>query len=127
MEKLLVSCGVALAGLLARGVYRDAQETRRRRSSPLQFNEALTPVDFIEIVQEAARRTSRVRDAVVAGMTIVLHVRSNTGLSIWNAEVDFNDYGHLTGTYWLNTENSNSAIPKHFADLVQAEIMQRIR
>lgn len=59
-------------------------------------------------------------------MTIVLHVKSNTGLSIWNAEVDFNDYGRLTGTYWLKAENSNSVVPTHFADLVQAEIMQRI-
>ncbi|WP_457966867.1 hypothetical protein M1E17_09275 [Arthrobacter sp. D1-29] len=122
-----MSGGVALAGVAARRIYLDAQETRRRRSSPLQFNDALTPVDFIEIVQEAARRTPRVRDSVVTGMTIVLHVKSNTGLSIWNAEVDFNDYGHLTGTYWLNTENSKSAVPKHFADLVQAEIKQRIR
>ena len=118
---------MAIAGAVATGIFRNAAETRRRKGSPLQFDDALTPADFSAIVQEAARRTPRVKHSEVVGMTIVLHVRSNTGLSMWRAEADFNDYGRLSGTYWLSSENSNSVIPRHFADLVQAEIRRCLR
>lgn len=117
---------MAVAGAVARGIFRNVTETRRRKGSPLQFDDALTPADFSAIVQEAARRTPRVRHSEVVGMTIVLHVRSNTGLSMWRAEADFNDYGRLSGTYWISSENSGSVIPNHFADLVQAEIQRRL-
>lgn len=79
---------------------------------------------FNEIVQESARRTPRVERTAITGMTVDLQIRSNTGLTTWNAEVDFNDYGHLTGTYWLNSENKDSVIPKFFADLVESEIIR---
>lgn len=118
---------MAAAGILAREIFRNAAETRRRKGSPLQFDDALTPADFRAIVQGAARQTPRVKHAEVVGMTIVLHVRSNTGLSVWRAEADFNDYGRLTGSYWLSSGNSESVIPRHFADLVQAEIHRRLR
>ena len=125
-EKLLLSGGVAIAGIAAKRVYGNFQETRRRKSSPLQFTEALSPMTFNEIVQEAARKTPRVKGIAITGMTVDLHIRSNTGLTSWNTEVDFNDYGRLTGTYWLNSENKDSVIPKFFADLVESEIIRRI-
>lgn len=34
--------------------------------------------------------------------------------------------GHLTGAYWLETENSDSLIPEHFADAMQQQIKSRI-
>ena len=59
-------------------------------------------------------------------MTVTLHVKSNSGLSTWSAELDFNDYGHLTGAYWLSTENTQSIIPKHFADALQEQVRSRV-
>jgi hypothetical protein len=46
-------------------------------------------------------------------MTVTLRVGSISGLSTWEAEIGFNHYGHLTGAYWLDTENTDSLIPEH--------------
>ena len=126
LDKLLTGGGAVLIGAVARNLYRDAQETRRRKNSPLCFDEGLTQSEFIEIARDIAKRTPRVKDVVVTGMTVTLHVGSISGLSIWTAEIDFNDYGHLTGRYWLDTVNSDSLIPKHFANAVRAQIEGRV-
>lgn len=126
LDKLLTGGGIVVAGLLARSAYQDAQETRRRRASPLCFDEGVTQSEFIALARDVGKRTPRVGDVVVTGMSVTLFVRSNSGLSTWTAEIDFNDYGHLTGTYWLSTENSDSVIPEHFANALQAQIQSRV-
>ena len=126
LDKLLTGGAVVLVGALARTAFRDAQETQRRKNSPLCFDDGLTQNEFIEIARDVAKRTPRVGDVVITGMTVSLYVRSNSGLTTWTAEVDFNDYGHLTGAYWLGTENSDSLIPEHFANAVQAQIRRRV-
>jgi hypothetical protein len=125
-DKLLVGGGVAVAGALVRGLYKDAQETKRRKSSPLHFDEGLTQSEFIGVARDVAKRTPRVQDVVITGMSATLYVKSNSGLTTWRAEVDFNDYGHLTGAYWMNSENTDSPIPKHFAEAVRAQIAGRV-
>ena len=127
LDKLLTAGGVVLVGAAARWLYQDAQETARRKNSPLCFDEGVTQTDFVEIARDAAKRTPRIEDVVTTGMTVTLHVRSNSGLSTWKAEIDFNDYGHLTGKYWLRSENSDSLIPGHVAEAVQAQIGRRVR
>jgi hypothetical protein len=81
---------------------------------------------FIEIARDIAERTPRVKDVVVTGMTVTVQVGSVSGLSTWKAEIDFNDYGHLTGAYWLDAENSDSLIPGHFANAMRAQIKSRV-
>ncbi len=132
-DKLLAAGGIALLGAVVTNLRKDAQETRkeaeeteRRRLSPLWFDPRLTQNDFNELVQDIAGRTPRVDTAWVIGMTVKLRVASISGLSAWTAEIDFNDYGRLTGTYWLDTENPDSLIPEHFADKVRAQIKSRM-
>ena len=126
LDKLLAGGGAVVIGAVARRIYRDARETRRRKDSPLCFDEGLTQTEFIELARDAGNSTPRVRSTVTTGMTVKLYVRSNSGLSTWKAEIDFNDYGRLTGKYWLDTENSESLIPKHFADAVKERIGRRV-
>ncbi len=126
-DKLLNGSGILLLGAVAGKLYRDSQETKRRKNSPLCFDEGLTQSEFIEIAHKIAKRTSRVSDAVVAGMVVTLHVASNSGLSTWSAQIDYNDYGHLTGTYWLYAENSDSLIPRHFANEMRSQIEKRVK
>ena len=121
-DKLLVGGGVMLVGALAKSCYKDAQETKRRKNSPLHFDEALTQSGFTEIAHDVAKRTPRVQHVVVTGMAVTLDVGSNSGLSTWTAEIDFNDYGRLTGKYWVSSENSDSLIPAHFAIAMQAQL-----
>ena len=118
--------GIAVAGVVARALVKEAQETNRRRTTPLSFDDGVTRSDFAEMVRDLAARTPRVADVAVSGMTATLSVRSNTGLSTWRAEIDFNDYGHLTGKYWLRSENQDSPIPEHYADLLSSEIQSRL-
>lgn len=132
-DKVLVGGAVALVGAVARSIYqgskeakRVAEEERRRKDSPLVFFPRLGYQDFLDLVGEIAKTTPRLVDASVNGLVVFLEVRSNTGLTTWSAGIDFNDYGHLTGRYWLTTENDQSPIPKFFANAVQAEIRKRV-
>jgi hypothetical protein len=40
--------------------------------------------------------------------------------------LDFNDYGDLTGKYWLSQENYDSDLPQKFARTIQEEIKRRL-
>ena len=122
LDKLIAAGGVVALGVAAR----NALETRRRRACPLHFDEGLSRFEFIELARAIAKRAPRVKYVVVSDMTVTLHVGSISGLSTWKAEVDFNDYGHLTGTYWLNAENTDSLVPEHFANAMKAQIRQRV-
>jgi hypothetical protein len=125
-NKLLVGGGVVLAGAAARSWHKEAQETKLRRSSPLRFGEPVTQYEFTELAHEVARRTARVQEVAVDGMDVTIKVASNSGLTTWTADIDFNDYGHLTGTYWLSSENSDSLIPEHFASAMKARLETRV-
>lgn len=100
-------------------------ETHRRRSSPLSFDQGVSRLELAELMQDVARRTPRVISVDVAGMLGVICVRSSSGLSTWTAEVDFNDYGQLTGKYWLKSRNPDSSVPEHYARAVRTEIKSR--
>ncbi|GCE75636.1 hypothetical protein [Cellulomonas biazotea] len=126
LNKALVSGAVLVVGARVRAQVRDARETKRRKSSAPQFDTRLSGQDFIDIAGEIARKTPRVVRAEVRGMTVTLVVRSNSGLTNWEAEADFNDYGRLTGTYWLTSENDQSPIPEFFASGLQDEVCKRI-
>lgn len=132
-DKALVGGAVALAGVMARALYVDGKETKRRaeeeqrrKNSPLAFDPRLSYQDFQDLVSEIAKNTPRLLDVSINGLVVFLEVRSNSGLTTWSASIDFNDYGHLTGRYWLTTDNTQSPIPKFFASAVQAEIQKRV-
>ncbi len=125
-EKLAAGVALALLGAGARVVYKNAQETKRRKESPLRWDEGIGQSEFKEMATLAAKRTPRLTIVEVAGMTVTVQVRSSSGLSTWWAEVDFNDYGHLTGTYWIRTDNSDSLIPNRFAEALEAQIQSRL-
>ncbi|TIC87747.1 hypothetical protein E8D34_08725 [Nocardioides sp. GY 10113] len=124
--RLITGVGIIAAGVLAASGVGDALETLRRRSSPLSFDDGLSEQEFIAMARETARQTPRVGDVVVTGMAVRLHVRSNSGLSTWTAEVDFNDYGHLTGKHWTKSDNPKSLVPGYFADAMQAQIERHV-
>ncbi|MEE1622978.1 hypothetical protein ACQ7DA_16780 [Zafaria sp. J156] len=122
LDKLLVSGVAAIIGGGIVQTYRSAQETKRRKSTPIIFDDRLTQQDFVTISTRIAERTPRVSQITATGVTVLLEVRSNSRLSTWTAEIDFNDYGRLTGNYWLKSTNTQSPIPQYFAHALQAEI-----
>lgn len=133
VDKALVGGAVVLAGFLARTLHdagkefkRQAEEEQRRKNSPLVLDPRLGYQDFQDLVGEIAKTTPRVVGVRISGLVVFLEVRSNSGLTTWSATIDFNDYGHLTGRYWLTTENTQSPIPNVFADSVKVEIQKRV-
>lgn len=125
-DRLRVGAGMAARVLLSVSGIEEMRETRRRRSAPLRFLDGITHDEFAMLAREVGKRTPRVTGVAVTGMQVNLVVRSNSGLTDWTARVDFSDYGHLTGRYWLSTDNAESMVPQHFAKAMREEIRTRI-
>lgn len=103
-----------------------AQEEKRRRESPCLFVDGISKERFSELAYEAAKETVRVRSLDINDMTVTIHVKSQSGLTTWDANIDYSDFGHLTGRYWLKTENDESLIPEYFAEVLKDKIEQNI-
>lgn len=93
-----------------------AEEERRRKNTPCYFNDGISKEQFDVIVKRASKHIKRLTKLTVDGAIVHGTVRTQSGLSEWNFEIDFNDYGHITGRYWISSDNSDSNIPSHIAD-----------
>lgn len=56
------------------------------------------------------------------GAKVYGSVRSQSGLTEWDFTIDFNDYGKISGAYWLWSENEDSLIPEYIAKEMQKKI-----
>ena len=83
LDKLLVGGLAVLIG----SVFRDAQETKRRKNSPLRFDSRLSAQEFADIASRIARKTPRVVWVDTTGMAVTLAVRSNIGLPKWTSTI----------------------------------------
>lgn len=122
MDKLLLGAGVVAVGALLRSGEKSPDVEQHRRMPP-RFDHLMTQADFVRSAHEAGRITPRIADVEVDGMTVTVSVHSISKLSVWSAEVDFNDFGRLTGRFWLDTENEDSFVPTAYA----REMQRRIR
>lgn len=95
---------------------KSAEEERRRKNTPCYFIDGISKEQFNVIVKRASKHIKRLTELTVDGAIVYGTVRTQSGLSEWNFEIDFNDYGHITGQYWISTDNSDSTIPLHIAD-----------
>ena len=100
---------------------------QERKKTPCYFDDGLSADDFSDIAHAVQEQIKRVRSISISGAVVYGTVESQTGLSDWDFRVDFNNWGHVTGTYWKWTENYDSAIPKHFGDLMSSAIHQCLR
>lgn len=127
IAQVLMGAGaVALAayGIVA-GV-RSSKETAKRRGTPVEWDPRFPRDAFLDVVNKTAQKLPRVYASGADGLIVTIHVKSNSGLTRWKAEVDFSDYGRLTGKYWITSENIQSPIPKALADAIMAEVRARV-
>lgn len=90
---------------------KEREEEERRKSCEMQFENGLTQEDFERVAKSCAKTIKRIISCDVVGTHIYCEVRSQSGITDWSFDLDFNDYGNLTGNYWKETENTGSSIP----------------
>ena len=101
------------------------EECREIRTEiPFRFSNGITKEKFIEIAEEAGRRIDRVTELSVSGPIVYGTVESITTISEWNFKIDFNDFGRITGSYWLTSDNEDSMIPERVADIMSSMIVE---
>ena len=118
--------GVAIKGIrgMAKMAKEEREEQERRRNTPCLFVDGFSEYEFEQMVKQAGKNIRRLSSVSIDGPVVYGVVQSQSGISEWNFKLDFNDYGHITGTYWLSSDNDDSGIPERLGDLIRASIKQ---
>lgn len=114
--------GLGIAGSILSKVKEAAAEEKRRKSIQCYFDDGITEEEFIEMVKQVEKKIKRIKKLKLDGAVVYGKVRSNSGISEWNFNVDFNDYGHLSGKYWIYSDNDDSDIPRYVAETLSSAI-----
>ncbi len=139
LEKLLALGGAALVfyGISSARKAAEYEEEKRlenarkeeieklRLNIPFCYPDYLSDEQFERIVMISIKPMKRKFSKLeIANGKIYGTIISQSGISEWRFIVDFNDFGKLTGKYWLFTENSDSSIPKRVAETVRFAVCQ---
>lgn len=117
--------GLFSVGLLGSAIAKsqsDIAEEKRRKSIPCRFDSLISQSRFTKIANSAKNGIPRLTNITVNRSIVTGTVKSNSGLSKWNFTIDFNDYGSVTGKYWITSENEDSNIPLCVAEKIKDEI-----
>lgn len=110
-----------------RNVWREYKRRINRPNMPCDFSEGVTQGDLAKFATLAAKSIKGKRIEVSAkGAVVKGLVQSNSGLSTWMFSVDFNDYGHITGNYWLKSENEDSPVPQVIGNTIRSCIEMKL-
>lgn len=107
------------------------KEEKKREASriatPCEFSDGITQEEFIKYANEAVDQIDeREIEIKVSGPIVCGVVRSIKGSTVWFFEVDFNDFGHITGRYWISSENNDSSVPYRIASLIEKQILIKL-
>lgn len=97
-----------------------------RKNQAFSFDSRMSFEEFkalaINIAKPIKRLYVEVESHYVKGT-----VRTISGLDYWKFEIDFNDYGRLSGKYWIEKkENYDSDLPEKYADRLSMAINEYI-
>ncbi|WP_317855810.1 hypothetical protein [Chakrabartyella piscis] len=118
---------ILVGGVITFGINRlrkNAAEEKRRKETPCNFKDGFTKDEFYTMVQSAGKGSPRLKNLYANGPIVYGTVRSQSGLSVWDFSIDFNNYGTLDGSYWIQSENKDSSIPKYIADKIAKSIRE---
>lgn len=103
----------------------DITGNKPREAYRCMFEDGITAEEFEQIANRIAKRIRRL-SVSTKGSIVIGSVESQSGISTWTFEVDFNDYGRITGKWWIKRrENIDSGIPNRFAEMMKKEIVDR--
>ncbi|MEE3471739.1 MAG: PASTA domain-containing protein [Butyrivibrio hungatei] len=126
MWEYLITAGFFASLLRAgkRSAEQEAEEQRRKNTS-CHYTDGISQALFEHMAHTVAKNIKRIKYIHIDGLTILCLVKTNSGLSKFGFEVDFNDYGHITGRYWLKSDNDESSIPNRFAETMKYMIINK--
>lgn len=95
----------------------------KRRETPCRFDCGISFEEFKCIVETEASRIKRIAQIKVYGPEVNGIVYSQSGLSTWEFQIDFNDWGKITGYFWTESSITNS----HVNEILGERISEVIR
>lgn len=98
------------------------EEEKHRKNAECVFSDGITQEEFEIIVRRSGKGIKRLAKLSVDEMMVRGVVHSQSGISDWKFQIDFSDYGHLTGKYWLEKDNDDSQIPEIIASRISDAI-----
>lgn len=123
---ILVLGIVGIGSFFVKAGIEEMEKEEERKNTPFIFGEDLSQSGFEEIVRKTAKQIKRLQIENIDGPVIEAIVLSQSGISTWKFTLDFNDWGKLTGTYYLLRDNYDSKIPESFAERVADEIKKKL-
>lgn len=122
MGFLLKALGAGVAVVGFKKIKHTIEEEKRRKSAVCRFDGEISKEEFYVMVKRCGKGIRRVTSLYAEGTMVYGTVRSQNGVSDWCFRIDFNDYGKLSGTYWLYADNDDSDIPRIVADRIAQQI-----
>lgn len=108
-------------------IKRKRQREIERINTICSFQEGITKLEFETMARRVSKRIKRLQIDVDAPI-IYCKVESQSGISTWKFTVDFNDFGHITGSWWITRrDNHDSSIPNRYADLMKEAIEDKLK
>lgn len=124
ISSLLIGGAITIGvGFFGKHIADGIKEDKKRRQTPCLFQDGFTEEQFGNMVAEATKGIKRLKDYKIDGPFIFGTAISQSGLSEWKFRIDFNDYGHITGKYWIRSDNSDSSLPKVVADRIKERVL----
>lgn len=109
----------------------EREDRKRRREIARQntacfFQDGISRLEFETLAHHIAKRIKRL-EVTVNGPVVIGTVESQSGISTWQFKADFNDFGHITGSWWITQrENYDSNIPNRYAELMSGAIREKL-
>ena len=105
----------------------DSNEKVQRKNTPCVFDSDFTEEDFRNIAVSVAKPIKRLWVSVDRQF-VHGEVKTQSGINTWEFKIDFNDYGRVTGRYWMRySENTDSQIPHRYAEQLSEAVKAYLR
>lgn len=106
-------------------IYREDQKKNvvKWENAHCNFKDGISKKQFENMVRQAYKSTKRLTALYNKGTVVYGTVKSQSGLTEWHFNIDFNDCGYITGQYWINSDNDDSDIPEKIAQIISLNIV----
>ena len=113
----VIGVGLTMAGI------KKIKKEAERKNAVCHFDEEISKESFYVMVKRAGEDMQDVISLSADGPIVYGVARSQNKPIGWNFNISFNDYGNLTGKYWITTENKSSDIPEKIASRIAKQII----